>query len=74
MEIEKRAELELYVRTLLGPEKAGRWWRTANPMMGNISPGLLCQMGRSEKVYKFIEAAREYNGDMPDTTSKGSQT
>lgn len=65
MEIEKRAELELYVRTLLGPTKAGLWWRTANPMLGNISPDQMCQMGRAEKIYKFIAAAREANGDEP---------
>ena len=72
MEIEKRAELELYVRTLLGPEKAGKWWRTPNPMFGDISPDHLCQLGRSESVYKFIAAAREANGDaLVDTSGDG---
>ena len=73
MEIKKRAELELYVRTLLGPEKAGKWWRTANPMMGDISPDHLCQMGRAESVYKFIEAAHESNGDAQPATSGDGQ-
>lgn len=65
MNIETRAALELYVRNLLGSQKAGLWWRSANPMFGGISPDQLCQVGRSEAVYKFIAAAREANGDEP---------
>ena len=57
------AALELYVRKLLGTKKAGLWWRTKNPMFGNISPDELMQMGKANAVYKFIAAAREANGD-----------
>ena len=61
--IEERADLEQYVRDLLGADKAGLWWRSANPMFGGLAPDYLMQMGRSEAVYKFIAAAREANGD-----------
>ena len=63
MNIEERASCEQYVRDLLGSEKAGLWWTTPNPMFGGLTPDSLMRRGRSEKVYKFIAAAREANGD-----------
>ena len=38
-------------------EKTLWWWREENPLLGNVSPLDLIEMGREHKVRQFIDAA-----------------
>lgn len=38
-------------------KKALEWWFTPNPHFGNVSPRLMVEIGRGDKVLKFIDAA-----------------
>lgn len=54
-------ELRCYIPKLLG-EKATEWWTTPNPMLGGAVPFDL-QDTRPDKLFAFIRAAKEANGD-----------
>lgn len=44
------------------PKKTAMWFKTANPMLGDITPQNMVRLGRSNKLIKFIMEAREANG------------
>ena len=44
------------------PEKKRLWMRTENPHLGDISPNFMIEIGREDKLLKFIEASRDQNG------------
>lgn len=50
-------------------EKAERWYRTRNPLLGNGSPLRLVRQGRAHKVLAFIHAAIDEAG--PKERSRG---
>lgn len=51
------------VKGILGAEKAMLWWKTANPMLGNIEPWKFCLTDQGEtKLFNFIMDAAENNG------------
>lgn len=35
--------------------KAYKWWHTDNPMLGNVAPVLMVDLGRETKLLKFIK-------------------
>ena len=39
-------------------EKTALWFRTINPMLGNISPRDMIRLGRYKKLQKFINTAK----------------
>ena len=39
-------------------KKTALWFRTLNPMLGNISPRDMIRLGRYQKLQKFIVAAK----------------
>ena len=39
--------------------KTGLWFRTANPLLGNISPRDMIRYGRCEKLRQFVMSALE---------------
>jgi hypothetical protein len=42
-------------------EKTALWFRTPNPMLGNISPRDMIRFGRYKRLLKFVTEAREAN-------------
>jgi hypothetical protein len=40
-------------------EKTALWFRTPNPMLGNISPRDMIRFGRYKRLLKFVTEARE---------------
>jgi hypothetical protein len=56
-----KAEAELawkVVYTFFGDrDKAELWFKTENPMLGNVSPAYMIQTGRFDKLMKFINEA-----------------
>jgi hypothetical protein len=43
-------------------EKKRLWMRTENPHLGGITPNFMIEIGREEKLLKFIETSKEENG------------
>jgi len=43
-------------------EKAWLWFKTKNPMFGNVSPIRMCMLGKESNLLKFIENAEELRG------------
>jgi len=43
------------------PEKTALWFRTPNPMLGDISPRDMIRYGRYKRLLKFIVEAKEAN-------------
>jgi uncharacterized protein (DUF2384 family) len=44
------------------PVKTALWFKTPNPMIGDITPRDMIRLGRSKKLIRFIMDAREENG------------
>lgn len=44
------------------PVKTALWFRTPNPLLGDISPRDMIRLGRYSKLIKFITEARRHNG------------
>jgi len=42
-------------------ERTALWFRTINPLLGNVTPIIMISSGLSEKLLKFIQAAIEDN-------------
>ena len=42
-------------------QKTWLWFRAENPLLGNISPNRMIELGRSKYLLKFIENAKEEN-------------
>lgn len=42
-------------------EKTALWFRTTNPMLGNVSPRDMIRLGRYKRLLKFIVNARAEN-------------
>jgi hypothetical protein len=42
-------------------QKTGLWFRTKNPLLGDISPRDMIRFGRYEKLHRFVIAALEEN-------------
>lgn len=40
-------------------EKTSLWFRTPNPMLGNISPRDMIRIGRTTRLRKFVTEARK---------------
>lgn len=51
-------------------EKCALWFRTENPMFGNVSPEFLILCGRAEKVAKFVNAALDENSSISPKRTK----
>lgn len=49
------------------PYKTGLWFKTPNPMLGDVTPRDMIRFGRYKKLLKFIIGARE--GDEENTGS-----
>lgn len=49
-------EIRRLVRAFFAPypSKAIRWWETDNPLLGGISPREMVDMGREDKLLKFV--------------------
>ncbi len=45
------------------PVKTALWFRTPNPMLGDMSPRDMIRYGRYKRLQKFILRAREENAD-----------
>ena len=43
------------------PEKTALWFRTPNPMLGDLSPRDMIRFGRYKRLQKFVLSAREEN-------------
>lgn len=58
---QERADMQAMVVQLLGKEKAGVWWITLNPMMGDVAPIVLSVMSppTQRRLYKYIKNARD---------------
>lgn len=58
-----RAHIVKLVRDLMhwDREKALSWLHTSNPHFGSASPYDLVKVGRTHKVLRFIEAAKDEN-------------
>jgi hypothetical protein len=47
--------------------KTALWFKTKNPLLGNISPRDMIRYGRYEKLRRFVMEALEENAALPDT-------
>lgn len=53
--IERQMILNIITTFFNDPVKAEKWMTTDNPMLGDISPDLMLQIGRGEKLLRWIE-------------------
>lgn len=44
-----------------GDEKTYLWFRTKNPMLGEVSPTEMIEKGRGHRLAKFISEAESWN-------------
>lgn len=50
----------ILVKDLLGSlDKATLWMETENPMLGDVSPRTMIELGRTDRLLKFIRFAAE---------------
>lgn len=54
--------------------KTALWFRTANPLLGNVSPRDMIRFGRYEKLRRFVMEALEENSASPAATSELSSS
>lgn len=47
--------------------KTGLWFKTKNPLLGNISPRDMIRYGRYEKLRRFVMEALDENAALPNT-------
>lgn len=47
--------------------KTALWFKTKNPLLGNIAPRDMIRYGRYEKLRRFVMEALEENGASPNT-------
>ncbi len=52
--------------------KTGLWFRTKNPLLGNISPRDMIRYGRYEKLRRFVMDALEENATVSTLQSGGA--
>jgi len=52
--------------------KTALWFKTKNPLLGNISPRDMIRYGRYEKLRRFVMEALEENAALPNTNSGAS--
>lgn len=62
------SERELYVEAwnkvngfFNNADKTRLWFKTRNPLLGNVSPAFMMYTGRIKKLIKFIDACLEGN-------------
>lgn len=51
--------------------KTALWFKTVNPLLGNISPRDMIRYGRYEKLRRFVMSAMEENPASPRTKARG---
>ena len=70
MRVKKKLTREETVRVILAMldvffegkfKKTDTWIRTSNPLLGGIRPWDMIEMGREQKLYKFVKNAIEEN-------------
>ena len=49
--------------------KTALWFKTKNPLLGNISPRDMIRYGRYEKLRRFVMEALDENAALPNTNS-----
>ena len=59
------ANVCLLVADLFGGDiqKTALWFKTANPMLGDVSPRDMLRFGRYKKLLQFVMSAKEESGD-----------
>ena len=45
------------------PSRTALWFRTPNPMLGDVSPKDMIRLGRYKRLLRFVVDARAANGD-----------
>lgn len=67
---EQREQMPKWVREILGPDKAVKWWKLNNPLLGGATPWQMTLSAWGEKkLYNFIRDAHEANQlSMPEET------
>lgn len=50
-------------------KKTAMWFKTPNPMLGDITPQNMVRLGRSNKLINFIMEAKEANGQERQNTT-----
>ncbi len=48
--------------------KTVNWMRTRNPLLGDVSPNEMIQMGREDKLHTFVSDAHAFNELPKDKT------
>ena len=51
--------------------KTALWFKTVNPLLGNVRPRDMIRYGRSEKLRRFVMSAMEENPARPRAKAKG---
>jgi hypothetical protein len=51
--------------------KTALWFKTVNPLLGNISPRDMIRYGRYEKLRRFVMSAMEENAASQSTKARG---
>jgi hypothetical protein len=54
--------------------KTALWFRTRNPMLGELSPRDMIRYGRMKKLHQIVQEARSANGMSPATVSIKAQS
>lgn len=62
---EQLQEMIEIVVEILGQTKACVWWKTPNPMLGEVSPAFMLATGRARKLYSFVKQAQQDNLSPP---------
>ena len=53
--------------------KTALWFKTANPMLGNVSPRDMIRFGRYQKLHRFIVEALQENATVPAAAPQGTR-
>lgn len=61
MTVEQVQEMASIIKEILSPRKASLWWRTRNPLLGNVIPQDMLATGRARKLYDFVKEAQAAN-------------
>lgn len=62
-DIECEAEKKVLKHFKGNKSKAALWFRTMNPILGNVSPKYMILVGRGKKLLRFIDTTM--NGNLP---------
>lgn len=58
-------EMIAVIISILGRPKADIWWTTPNPLLGNVIPAQMLQMGRGRRLYDYVKDAQAANAAIP---------